>query len=215
MCKYSGSSPYGHLTHKKTSQLQSSCLSPKLYSTVQITPCNKVTSPLRSLCPLTWATLIERVHCIIACRYDPILCYCDIVVVIITPLSPSLTLSILPLYLSIYLSLALSLSLSISFSLSISLFLSLSLYLSLSISLSLCLSLTLSLRSLSLSLSRFLSLSLSLFSLCISISTPLSLSLSLSLSRELTSAAESSNHMYCSCAHCSKHDIEMFINTCK
>ena len=48
---YSGTSPYGHLTSKKTSQLQSPWLSPKLYSTVQITPCNKVTSPLRSILP--------------------------------------------------------------------------------------------------------------------------------------------------------------------
>ena len=48
---YSGTSPYGHLTSKKTSQLQSPWLSPKLYSTVQITPCNKVTSQLRSLLP--------------------------------------------------------------------------------------------------------------------------------------------------------------------
>ena len=46
---YSGTSPYGHLTSKKTSPLQSPWLSPKLYSTVQITPCNKVTPPLRSL----------------------------------------------------------------------------------------------------------------------------------------------------------------------
>ena len=50
-CKYSGTSPYGNLTSKKTSQLQSPWLSPKLYSTVQTTPCNKVTSPLRSLLP--------------------------------------------------------------------------------------------------------------------------------------------------------------------
>ena len=49
--KYSGTSPYGHLTSKKTSPLQSPWLSPKLYSTVQITPCNKVISPLRSLLP--------------------------------------------------------------------------------------------------------------------------------------------------------------------
>ena len=50
---YNGTSPYGHLTCKKTSQLQSPWISPKLYSTVQITPCrrNKVTSPLRSLLP--------------------------------------------------------------------------------------------------------------------------------------------------------------------
>ena len=46
---YSGTSPYGHLTSTKTSQLQSPWLSPKLYSKLQITPCNKVTSPLRSL----------------------------------------------------------------------------------------------------------------------------------------------------------------------
>ena len=49
--KYSGTSPYDHLTSKKTSQLQSPWLSPKLYSTVQINPCNKVTSPVRSLLP--------------------------------------------------------------------------------------------------------------------------------------------------------------------
>ena len=49
--KYSGTSPYDHLTSKKTSQLQSPWVSPKLYSAVQITPCNKVTSPLRSLLP--------------------------------------------------------------------------------------------------------------------------------------------------------------------
>ena len=42
---------YGHLTSKKTSPLQSPWLSPKLYSIVQITPCNKVTSPLRSILP--------------------------------------------------------------------------------------------------------------------------------------------------------------------
>ena len=48
---YSGTSPYGHLTSKKTSQLQSPCLSPKLYSIVQITSCNKVASLLRSLFP--------------------------------------------------------------------------------------------------------------------------------------------------------------------
>ena len=50
---YSGTSPYGHLTIKKTSQLQSPWLSPKLYSTVKITPCkfNKVTSSLRSHLP--------------------------------------------------------------------------------------------------------------------------------------------------------------------
>ena len=54
---YSGTSPYGHLTSnghltsKTTSPFQSPWLSPKLYSTVQITPCNKVTSPLRSLLP--------------------------------------------------------------------------------------------------------------------------------------------------------------------
>ena len=48
---YSGKSPYGHLTGKKTSQLQSPWLSPKLYSTVEMTPCNKGTSPLRSLLP--------------------------------------------------------------------------------------------------------------------------------------------------------------------
>ena len=47
---YSGTSPYGHLT-KKTSQLQPPWLRPKLYSPVQVTPCNKVTSPLRSLLP--------------------------------------------------------------------------------------------------------------------------------------------------------------------
>ena len=46
-----GTSHYGHLTSKKTSPLQSSWFSPKLYSTVQITPCNRVTSPLRSLLP--------------------------------------------------------------------------------------------------------------------------------------------------------------------
>ena len=51
LVKYSGTSPYGHLTSKTTSPLQSPWLSPKLYSTVQITPCNKVTSPLRSLVP--------------------------------------------------------------------------------------------------------------------------------------------------------------------
>ena len=51
LCVYSGTSPYGHLTSKKTSPLQSPWLSPNLYSTVQITPCNKVTSPLRSLLP--------------------------------------------------------------------------------------------------------------------------------------------------------------------
>ena len=38
-----------NLTSKKTSQLQLPWLSPKLCSTVQITPCNMVTSPLRSL----------------------------------------------------------------------------------------------------------------------------------------------------------------------
>ena len=48
---YSGTSPYGHLISKKTSPLQSPWLSPKLYSTVQITPCNKVTSPVRSRLP--------------------------------------------------------------------------------------------------------------------------------------------------------------------
>ena len=48
---YSGTSPYGHPTSKKTSQLQPPWLSPKLYSTVQMIPCNKVTSPLRSLLP--------------------------------------------------------------------------------------------------------------------------------------------------------------------
>ena len=37
LCLYSGRSPYGHLTSKKTSPLQSPWLSPKLYSTVQIT----------------------------------------------------------------------------------------------------------------------------------------------------------------------------------
>ena len=46
---YSGTSPYGHLTSKKTSPLQSPWLSLKLYSTVQMPPCNKDTSPLRSL----------------------------------------------------------------------------------------------------------------------------------------------------------------------
>ena len=46
---YSGTSPYGHLTSMKTSPFQSPWLSPKLYSIVQITPFNKVTSPLRSL----------------------------------------------------------------------------------------------------------------------------------------------------------------------
>ena len=51
LIRYSGTSPYGHLTSKKTSPLQSPWLSPKLYSTVQITPCNKVTSALRSLLP--------------------------------------------------------------------------------------------------------------------------------------------------------------------
>ena len=40
-----------HLTSKKTSQFQSPWLSPKLYSTLQITSCNKVTSTLRSLLP--------------------------------------------------------------------------------------------------------------------------------------------------------------------
>ena len=48
---YSETPPYGHLTSKKTSPLQSPWISPKLYSTLQITPCNKVTSPLRSLLP--------------------------------------------------------------------------------------------------------------------------------------------------------------------
>ena len=48
---YSGTSPYGHLTSKKTSPLQSPWFSPKLYSTLKITPCNKVTSPLMSLLP--------------------------------------------------------------------------------------------------------------------------------------------------------------------
>ena len=41
---YSGTSPYGHLTGKNTSPLQSPWLSPKLYSTVQITPV--IRSPL-------------------------------------------------------------------------------------------------------------------------------------------------------------------------
>ena len=48
---YSGTSPYGHLNSKKTSQLQSPWLNPKLYSPLQITPCNKITSELRSLLP--------------------------------------------------------------------------------------------------------------------------------------------------------------------
>ena len=48
---YSRTSPYGHLTSKNTSKLQSPWLSPNLYPTVQITPRNKVTSPLRSLLP--------------------------------------------------------------------------------------------------------------------------------------------------------------------
>ena len=39
------------LTSKKTFPLHSPWLSPKLYSTVEITPCNKVTSPLKSLLP--------------------------------------------------------------------------------------------------------------------------------------------------------------------
>ena len=58
---YSGTSPYSHLTSKKTSPLQSPWLSPKLYSTVQITPCNKVTSPLRSLLPSPVGDLISEV----------------------------------------------------------------------------------------------------------------------------------------------------------
>ena len=61
--KYSGTSHYGHLTSKKTSQLQSPWLSPKLYSTVQITPCNKVTSPLRSLLPSPVGDLNSEVVC--------------------------------------------------------------------------------------------------------------------------------------------------------
>ena len=44
-------SPYGHFTSMKTSPLQSLWLSPKLYFTVQITPCNEITAPLRSLLP--------------------------------------------------------------------------------------------------------------------------------------------------------------------
>ena len=48
---YSETSPYDHLTSKKTSQLLSPWFSPKFYSTVQIIPCNKVTSQLRSLLP--------------------------------------------------------------------------------------------------------------------------------------------------------------------
>ena len=86
---YSGTSPYGHLTSKKTSPLQSPWLSPKLYSTVEITPCNKVTSPLRSLLPspvgdlnsevplyvrfyLTTgiiAIFINSLYCIAACQH--------------------------------------------------------------------------------------------------------------------------------------------------
>ena len=64
---YSGTSPYGHLTSKKTSPLQSPWLSPKLYSTVQITPCNKVTSPLRSLLPSPVGDLNSEVplYCIL------------------------------------------------------------------------------------------------------------------------------------------------------
>ena len=34
LLQYSGTSPYGHLTSKVTSQLRSPFLSPKLYSTV-------------------------------------------------------------------------------------------------------------------------------------------------------------------------------------
>ena len=45
----------------KTFPLQSPWLSPKLYSTVQITPCNKDTSPLRSLLPSPVADLKSEV----------------------------------------------------------------------------------------------------------------------------------------------------------
>ena len=60
--KYSGTSPYGHLTSKKTSTLQSQWFSHKLYSIVQITPSNNVTSPLRSLLPtFFWGDLNSEV----------------------------------------------------------------------------------------------------------------------------------------------------------
>ena len=65
---YSGTSPYGHLTSKKTSPLQSLWLSPKLYSTLQITPCNKVTSPVRSLLPSPVGDLNSEVPLYLNCK---------------------------------------------------------------------------------------------------------------------------------------------------
>ena len=70
---YSGTSPYGHLTSKKTSPLQSPWLSPKLYSTVQITPCNKVTSALRSLLPSPVGDLNSEVPLYSLCGNKPYL----------------------------------------------------------------------------------------------------------------------------------------------
>ena len=58
---YSGTSPYGHLTSKVTSPLRSPSLSLKLYSSVQCTPCNTVTCPLRSLLPSPAGDLISEV----------------------------------------------------------------------------------------------------------------------------------------------------------
>ena len=55
--EYSRTSPYGHLTSKETSPLQS-----QIVSTVQITPCNKVTSPLRSLLPSPVGDLREGLY---------------------------------------------------------------------------------------------------------------------------------------------------------
>ena len=73
--KYSRTSPYGHLTSKKTSPLQSPWLSPKLYSTVQITPCNKVTSPLRSFLPSPVGDLNSEVPLYVCCNCTSVYVY--------------------------------------------------------------------------------------------------------------------------------------------
>ena len=77
---YSGTSPYDHLTSKKPSPLQSPWLSPKLYSTVQITPGNKVTSTLRSLLPSPVGDINSEVplYCSLLLQFDDAPRFCKL-----------------------------------------------------------------------------------------------------------------------------------------
>ena len=59
---YSGTPPYGHLTSKVNSPLGSLFRGPNCIPQCNLSPCNTVTSPLRSFLPNPMG-LLERFHC--------------------------------------------------------------------------------------------------------------------------------------------------------